>query len=110
MLRALGGRRQMRLDARLVQRPTNDQNLLAAAIRRDQLTEALVVLDGARRRIEAEKLPPRDVCFIVTGSQGEPRSAMSRIAMLEKRNLQPGPGDAVIFSVRVTDPTTGAST
>jgi len=49
---------------------------------------------------EAEKLPPGDVCFVVTGSQGEPGSAMTRIAMLERRNLQPGPGDAVIFSSR----------
>lgn len=50
---------------------------------------------------EAEKLPPGDVCIIVTGSQGEPGSAMTRIAMSERRALQPGPGDAVVFSSRV---------
>lgn len=34
-------------------------------IRRDQLTEALAVLDGASRRIDAEKLPPlRDLQFL----------------------------------------------
>ena len=61
-----------------------------------------LVIPGAQLigQREAEKLPPRDVCFIVTGSQGEPGSAMSRIAMLERKNLQPGPGDAIIFSSR----------
>ena len=61
-----------------------------------------LVIPGAQLigQREAEKLPPGDVCFIVTGSQGEPGSAMSRIAMLEKKNLQPGPGDAMIFSAR----------
>jgi ribonuclease J len=50
---------------------------------------------------EATKLPGRDVCFIVTGSQGEPRSALTRIAMLERPQLEPAPGDSIIFSSRV---------
>jgi ribonuclease J len=50
---------------------------------------------------EAVKLPGRDVCFIVTGSQGEPGSALTRIAMLERPALEPGPGDAVVFTSRV---------
>jgi len=50
---------------------------------------------------EATKLPGRDVCFIVTGSQGEPGSALTRIAMLERPHLQPAPGDAIVFSSRV---------
>jgi ribonuclease J len=50
---------------------------------------------------EAEKLPAGDVCFLATGSQGEPGSAMTRIAMMEMRNLAPAPGDAVVFSSRV---------
>jgi ribonuclease J len=41
------------------------------------------------------------VCFVVTGSQGEPGSAMTRIAMSERRGLRPEPGDAVVFSSRV---------
>jgi ribonuclease J len=49
---------------------------------------------------EAEKMAPDKVCFIVTGSQGEPGSALSRIALLQMANLQPRPGDAVIFSSR----------
>jgi ribonuclease J len=50
---------------------------------------------------EAEKLPAGDVCFLATGSQGEPGSAMTRIAMMEMRNLAPAPGDAIVFSSRV---------
>lgn len=50
---------------------------------------------------DLQKLPPDRACFVVTGSQGEPGSAMSRIAMLEMRDLQAGPDDAVIFSSRV---------
>ena len=49
---------------------------------------------------EADKLPAGNVCYMVTGSQGEPGSAMSRIAMQEMRDLQPGPGDSVVFSAR----------
>ncbi len=50
---------------------------------------------------EAAKLPGRDVCFIVTGSQGEPGSALTRIAMSERPQLEPAPGDSIIFSSRV---------
>jgi ribonuclease J len=50
---------------------------------------------------EAVKMPGRDVCFIVTGSQGEPGSALTRIAMLERPALEPRPGDAVVFTSRV---------
>ena len=49
----------------------------------------------------AENMPRSQVCFLLTGSQGEPGSALSRMAMLEMRDLEAGPGDAVIFSSRV---------
>ena len=49
---------------------------------------------------EAEKLPPERVCFMVTGSQGEPGSALARIALLQMKGLEPSAGDAVIFSSR----------
>jgi len=50
---------------------------------------------------EAARMPPEKVCYLVTGSQGEPRSGLTRLAFLEMRDLAPGPGDAVIFSSKI---------
>ncbi len=50
---------------------------------------------------DAAGMPAGDVCYIVTGSQGEPRSALARIAMHELKEIAPCPGDAVIFSSKV---------
>jgi ribonuclease J len=46
-------------------------------------------------------LPARRVLYLCTGSQGEPRAALSRIAVGDHPNVTLGPGDAVIFSSRI---------
>lgn len=46
------------------------------------------------------KLPPRTVVALCTGSQGEPRAALARIAQGEHPNVTLDPGDRVIFSSR----------
>jgi ribonuclease J len=46
------------------------------------------------------KLPPRKVVALCTGSQGEPRAALARIAQGEHPNVALEPGDRVIFSSR----------
>ncbi|MGE5540098.1 MAG: ribonuclease J [Gemmatimonas sp.] len=46
---------------------------------------------------DVERLPPQDVLLICTGSQGEPGSALSRIASRDHA-VQLEPGDTVIFS------------
>jgi len=50
---------------------------------------------------EAAKLPPGRVLYLCTGSQGEPRAALARIAAAEHRSVSLGPGDTVIFSSRI---------
>ena len=46
-------------------------------------------------------LPRERVLMICTGSQGEPRSALARIARQEHPNVHLDAGDAVIFSSRI---------
>jgi len=50
---------------------------------------------------EAAQLPPGRVLYLCTGSQGEPRAALARIAENNHPNVSLGKGDAVIFSSRV---------
>jgi ribonuclease J len=46
-------------------------------------------------------LPPDQVCIISTGSQGEPMSALTRIAMDDHKQIKLAKGDTVILSSRV---------
>ncbi len=50
---------------------------------------------------EAAQLPPGRVLYLCTGSQGEPRAALMRIADDNHPNVGLGKGDSVIFSSRV---------
>jgi ribonuclease J len=50
---------------------------------------------------DASELPARHVLYLVTGSQGEPRAALSRIAQGQHPTVSLGPGDTVIFSSRI---------
>lgn len=49
---------------------------------------------------EVNKYPPEKVVLITTGSQGEPLSALSRMAQASHRNVKVGPGDFIIISAR----------
>ena len=53
------------------------------------------------REEEAASLPPDNVLYICTGSQGEPRAALSRIAYGDHPRVSLGDGDTVIFSSRI---------
>ncbi len=50
---------------------------------------------------EAAQLPPNRVLYLCTGSQGETRAALARIAAGEHSSVALGPGDTVIFSSRI---------
>lgn len=43
-------------------------------------------------------LPPEEILFVSTGSQGEPRSALARLANKQHRSVELEAGDLVIFS------------
>ena len=47
---------------------------------------------------QVDRLPPEQVVIISTGSQGEPMSALTRIAFMNHRELEIQPGDTVIIS------------
>jgi ribonuclease J len=50
---------------------------------------------------EASDVPDEHLLIIVAGSQGEPRSALARIAMDTHPRIELGEGDTVVFSSRV---------
>ncbi len=50
---------------------------------------------------DLDDIPDDNLLVLITGSQGEPRSALARVAADQHRNLALGEGDTVIFSSRV---------
>jgi ribonuclease J len=49
---------------------------------------------------EARDLPPKELCVVTTGTQGEPRSALARLARGEHPDLSIAPGDLAVLSSR----------
>ncbi|HLF58508.1 MAG TPA: ribonuclease J [Alphaproteobacteria bacterium] len=71
--------------------------MVEAARRTGYLSPDLELLDES----EARNLPRREALLICTGSQGEPRGALARIAAQNHPNVKLVAGDAVIFSSRI---------
>ncbi len=47
---------------------------------------------------DIDKIPPNELVIVTTGSQGEPMSALTRMAMANHKKLSIMPGDTVILS------------
>jgi ribonuclease J len=60
-----------------------------------------VPADTLVRLEELGQVPPAQSVILTTGSQGEPLSAVARMAVGEHKQLQVQPGDTVVFSARV---------
>ena len=50
---------------------------------------------------QIKDLPPEKVCVMISGTQGEPMSALSRAAVDNHKHARIEPGDTVLFSSRV---------
>ncbi|MBB3890223.1 ribonuclease J [Phenylobacterium haematophilum] len=62
------------------------------------------LLEGVREFLseqQAASMPDNQVLYLCTGSQGEPRAALSRIADGSHPHVKLGTGDACVFSSRV---------
>lgn len=78
--------------------------LVGRALRRAvEVAHELGYLEGLPPFLDEESygyLPRSKVVAIVTGSQGEPRAALARIAADEHKFIGLSPGDTVVFSAR----------
>ncbi len=79
----------------LVGRGVTDNVEIARGLGRIRIPGDLRLAEAAVRQAD-----PASVLCIVTGSQGEPRSALARIAAAEHRHVDLGPNDVVVFSAR----------
>jgi ribonuclease J len=50
---------------------------------------------------QARDLPPEKVCVLISGTQGEPMSALSRAAVDNHKHARIQPGDTVVLSSRI---------
>ena len=79
----------------LLGRGVTDNVAIAQSLGRVRIPDAL-----RRPEVDLRRADPASVLCIVTGSQGEPRSALARIASGEHRHVDLGPDDVVVFSAR----------
>jgi ribonuclease J len=72
-----------------------DSTRLAGELGYLKVPQGFITLDEAMRR------PSRSVTVLVSGSQGEPNSALTRVSEGRFKNLAVEPGDGVVLSSRI---------
>jgi ribonuclease J len=88
--------------ARLGKKVAVNGKTMVANIRIASELGYLHIPEGTLLRLdEIRNLPPERVLILTTGSQGEPLSAISRMAMGEHKQIQVQKGDMVIISAKV---------
>jgi ribonuclease J len=71
-------------------------------VRNVQIARELGYLDLPQQMLveqqNMDRVPDSDIAILMTGSQGEPLAALSRIAAGTHRNIEVGPGDTVVVA------------
>jgi ribonuclease J len=80
----------------LVGRSMNDTGEIAMDLGYLDLPEGLLIHPG-----QIKELPPEKVCVMISGTQGEPMSALSRAAVDNHKHAKIEPGDTVVLSSRI---------
>jgi ribonuclease J len=79
----------------------NGKNMAANTRIAAELGHLRIPEDTLVRLDDLKRFPPDQGVIITTGSQGEPLSAVARMAVGEHKQIEILPGDTVIFSARV---------
>ena len=96
-----------RLESVMVAAKENDRSVCLVGRSMERMTRAaksvglLKGLPDTLDQEEAANLPSEHVLYLCTGSQGEPRAALSRIANNDHRHVDFKAGDVVIFSSKI---------
>jgi ribonuclease J len=80
----------------MVGRSVTESSEIAQDLGYLNVPDGLIVTPG-----QARDLPPDRVCLLISGTQGEPMSALSRAAVDNHKHARIEPGDTVLLSSRV---------
>ena len=96
-----------RLESVMVAAKENNRSVCLVGRSMERMTRAaksvglLKGLPDTLNQDEASNIPSEHVLYLCTGSQGEPRAALSRIANNDHRHVDFKAGDVVIFSSKI---------
>src|SRR5438445_10928430 len=80
----------------MVGRSMTNSTEIAEDLHYSQIPEGLLIHPG-----EIKNYPPEKVCVLISGTQGEPMSALSRAAVDNHKHARIEPGDTVVLSARI---------